>query len=83
MTSSSCTEKEDFFLRIPVVKLFQVTGTVLMLSTTIKPEVLDSSVIEEYLHDIHQLSKLREDQNFMICCNQFWKDSVQKLKFPT
>ena len=54
-----------------------------MLGATIQSEVLNSSVIKEYLHDIHQLSKLREDQDFVVSCNQLWKDSVQKLKLST
>jgi hypothetical protein len=43
-----------------------------MFGSTIEPQVLDSSVIKEDLHDVHQLGELRENQDLVASLNKFW-----------
>jgi hypothetical protein len=51
-----------------------------MLGATVKSQMLDASVIEEYLHYVHQLSELREYKDLMSSLNQFWKYPIEQFK---
>ena len=52
-----------------------------MLGASIKPQMLNTSVVKEDLHYIHQLGELGEYKDLMSSCYQFWKDTIQQLKF--
>ena len=43
--------------------------------------MLDTPIVKEDLHYIHQLSELREDQHFVTRLYQLGKDSVKKFEF--
>jgi hypothetical protein len=82
VTTGTGTEQEHFFLRIPVIENLQVACTVFLLHSTVQSQVFDAPIVKEVLHDIHQLSELREDQHFMTRLYQLGQDSVKKLEFP-
>jgi hypothetical protein len=45
--------------------------------------MLYASIVEEMLHNIHNLSELRKDQYLMTCLNELWEDPIQELKLST
>lgn len=81
MPTSTGTKQEHFFLRIPVIEDLQVARSVFLLHSTVQSKVLDAPVVKEDLHDIHQLSELREDQHLVTRGYQLLQDSVQQLEF--
>ena len=83
MTTCSGRQQEHLFFTIVIVEYLQVFGSVLMLGASVKSQMLDASVIEEYLHDIHQLSELRENQDFMASLDQLGEDPVEQFELAT
>jgi len=54
-----------------------------MLGATIESQMLDASVIEEYLHNVHQLSKLREYKDLVSSLDQLRKYPIEQFKLAT
>jgi len=83
MPSCSCTQQEHLKLIALFHENLQVLASILVLGTSVESKVLDTSVVKKYLHDIHQLSKLRKDQNLVTCLDQLWENAVHQLKLAT
>jgi hypothetical protein len=66
-----------------IVENLQIFCSVLMLGATIESQMLDASVIEEYLHNIHQLSKLREYKDLVSSLDQLRKYPIKQFKLAT
>jgi hypothetical protein len=60
MPTGTGRQQENLLFALVIVKNLQIFCSVLMFGATVKSQMLDASVVKEYLHNVHQLSKLRE-----------------------
>jgi hypothetical protein len=72
MTTSSSTQKEDLIPSVFLLENLKVLAPIFMLSTTIKTQVFNAFIIKKDLHNVHNLSELWENKDFMTSSNKLW-----------
>ena len=77
-TSCTRTKQENVKLRVFIIK--SVSHLASIFGAPIKAEMLDSSILEVDLHDIHEMGHLGENQDPMVEDFEFGEDSVQELE---
>jgi hypothetical protein len=79
-TTCSGAQKKDIVLTVGLIEEFHAFLAVFRLGGAIEAEMADSLVLEVSLHDIHQMSHLREDQEAVSKATQFGQDAVDEFK---
>ena len=77
---SPCAEQEDVKLTVGLVEQLHPFLSILGLSRSIEPKMANSGVLEVGLHDVHQVSHLREDEHAMPKPLEFGEEAVDELE---
>lgn len=78
--SSPSAEQKDVELTVWLVEELHPLLSIFCLCRTIKPKVPDTSVLEIRLHDVHEMSHLREDEHAMPKAFEFGQNAIDELK---
>lgn len=80
--TSTSAQQKDVILRVSLVEHLCPLASIICLSAAVQPQVLDAPVVEIYLHDVHEMRHLGENEQAMVEQLELRQHPVDQLKLP-